>query len=156
MNVTLIDRPNVLVAYLRHVGPYGEGVGRFWQQEFHPWRAKHGLQAQACYGIGHDDPAITAPAQCRYDACSELPAGFAPPRNMLTTTIPAGRYAVMPFEGTSDTIGAAWHSLLRDWLPDSGYQFAPAPCFEHYTANSKVDVATGVFSCDLCIPVVPL
>jgi AraC family transcriptional regulator len=154
--VKLIDRPAVPIAYLRHVGPYGEGVGRFWQAQFHPWRAQHGLQDQASYGIGHDDPDITAPEQCRYDACTELPAGFVAPRSMLTTTLPAGRYAVMAFVGTSQTIGTAWQQLLRQWLPDSGYQMDAKPCFEHYTATSKFDPVTGLFSCDLCVAVVPL
>jgi AraC family transcriptional regulator len=154
--VTLADRPAVPIAYLRHVGPYGDAVGQFWQQQFHPWRAQHGLQNQPCYGIGHDDPHITAPEQCRYDACTEYPADFVLPRHMLTTTLPAGRHAVMPFEGTPATIGDAWQYLLRDWLPSSGYQIANGPCFEHYTAQAKVDVNTGVFSCDLCIPLVPL
>lgn len=154
--VTVADRAAVPVAYLRHVGPYGEGVGLFWQKEFHPWRHQHGLQNQACYGIGHDDPYVTEPAKCRYDACTEYPADFVPPRQMLTTTIAGGKHAVMPFEGTSQTISEAWGYLLRHWLPASGYQISHGPCFEHYTADAKYDVATGVFSCDLCIPLLPL
>jgi AraC family transcriptional regulator len=154
--VTLADRPAVSVAYLRHVGPYGEAVGLFWQKEFHPWRHQHGLQNQACYGIGHDDPHVTEPAKCRYDACTEYPADFVPPRNMLTTTIGGGKHAVMPFEGRSQDIGEAWTYMLRHWLPQSGYQMEHGPCFEHYTADAKYDVATGAFSCDLCIPLAPL
>jgi AraC family transcriptional regulator len=154
--VTLADRPAVQVAYLRHVGPYGDGVGQFWQKEFHPWRHQHGLQDQPCYGIGHDDPLITDPALCRYDACTEYPANFVPPRHMLTTTLPGGRFAVMPFEGTPQSIGEAWQYLFRHWLPQSGHQIANAPCFEHYAATSKYDPVTGVFTCDLCVPLVPL
>jgi AraC family transcriptional regulator len=154
--VEVADRPAVPVAYLRHVGPYGDAVGLFWQKAFHPWRHQHGLQNQPCYGVGHDDPLITDPAQCRYDACTEYPADFVPPRHMLTTTLPGGRHAVMPFEGTAHTIGEAWQYLLRHWLPHSGYQIANAPCLEHYTAASTYNAETGVFTCDLCIPLVPL
>jgi AraC family transcriptional regulator len=154
--VTLADRPAVPVAYLRHVGPYGDAVGLFWQKEFHPWRQQHGLQNQPCYGIGHDDPTVTEAAKCRYDACTEYPADFLPPRQMLTTTLAGGKHAVMPFEGTSQTIGDAWGYLLRHWLPDSGYQIANGPCFEHYQADAKYDAATGQFSCELCIPLAPL
>jgi AraC family transcriptional regulator len=154
--VTVADRAAVPVAYLRHVGPYGDAVGQFWQTAFHPWRHQHGLQNRPSYGVAHDDPLITDPAQCRYDACTEYLADFVPPRHMLTTILPGGRHAVMPFEGTAHTIGEAWQYLLRHWLPQSGYQIANAPCLEHYTAASVYNVETGVFTCDLCIPLEPL
>jgi AraC family transcriptional regulator len=37
MNVKLIDRKPTTVAYLRHVGPYGPDLSRFWQETVHPW-----------------------------------------------------------------------------------------------------------------------
>jgi AraC family transcriptional regulator len=30
------------------------------------------------------------------------------------------------------------------------------PCFEHYGPQSRFDFQTGVFDCELCIPVAPL
>ncbi|MES1189452.1 MAG: GyrI-like domain-containing protein [Steroidobacter sp.] len=156
MNVKLIDRQPVTVAYLRYLGPYGESISQFWQDTYYPWAATHNLLGQARYGISHDDPGITAPEQCRYDACAEVPPDFVASGNAFKTTIPGGKYAVLRFKGTVDKVGDAWASLLRDWLPSSGLQLDARPAFEYYPADAEYDPKTGAFECDICIPVVPL
>ena len=156
MNVRLIERPPARVAYLRHLGPYGEPVALFWQRTVYPWMATNGLLGQPRYGISHDDPSITAAGQCRYDACAEVAADFVAAGPALTTTIPGGRYAVLGFRGDVAAVVEAWAALLRDWLPASGLQLDARPCFEYYPTGSAYDPATGVFDCEICIPVVPL
>ena len=111
---------------------------------------------QPRYGISHDDPSIVPDEQCRYDACVALPEGFDAPRQMLTTTLPGGRYAVLRFEGTVFQIGERWQALLRDWLPASGLQVDARPCYEYYPPGTTYDPQTGIFDCDICIPVEPL
>jgi AraC family transcriptional regulator len=156
MDVKLIERAPQRVAYMRHVGPYGEPISRFWMQQVAPWMAADGLMGQARYGISHDDPSITEPAQCRYDACVEVAGDYTPSAAALITTLPGGRYAVMPFKGTSEQVFMAWTRLLRDWLPASQLQLDGRPCFEFYPRGSTCDPATGVFDCQICIPVAPL
>jgi len=46
--------------------------------------------------------------------------------------------------------------VLSGWLPDSGLQLDARPMFEHYQVEASYDPATGVFECNLCIPVSPL
>jgi AraC family transcriptional regulator len=156
MNVKLIDRQPATIAYLRHVGPYGAPLSQFWQKTVYPWLVANDLLAQPRYGISHDDPSITAPKQCRYDAGAEVPPQFAPSGNAFKTIIPGGRYAVLSFRGAVAEIGEAWTALLRDWLPSSGLQLDARPCFEFYKKGSTYDPETGVFECEICIPVVPL
>lgn len=156
MQVKLIDRSPVTMAYLRHVGPYGAAINAFWRKSVGPWLYRHGLLEQARYGISHDDPSISDPAKCRYDAGVEVTADFAPLAPAHKTVIPGGRYAVMHFEGTSDEIKTAWAELLGRWLPASSLQLDSRPCFEYYPSDARYDPATGAFSCDLCIPVAPL
>ena len=156
MKVQIVERQPVKVAYLRHVGPYGMAISEFWENAACPWLAAHGLLGQPRYGISHDDPGITAPDKCRYDACAEVPRDFIATGNALTTTIPGGRYAVTHFSGSAAQIGEAWAVLLRDWLPASGMQLDARPCFEHYPQGAFDDAETGVFECDIVIPVIPL
>jgi AraC family transcriptional regulator len=156
MNVKLIERQPTRVAYMRHTGPYGETISRFWMDEVAPWMATDGLMGRPRYGLSHDDPSVTDPQQCRYDACVEVDERFVPSGRALLTTLPGGRYAVMPFKGTGADILVAWRRLLGEWLPSSRLQLDMRPCFEHYAAGSSWDPESGVFDCEIMIPVAPL
>jgi AraC family transcriptional regulator len=156
MNVRLIERPPVRVAYMRHTGPYGEAIGRFWKEQVAPWMAADGLMGRARYGISHDDPSISDPQQCRYDACVEVDERYAPSGRALITMLPGGRYAAADYHGSEMDIGAAWRRLLGEWLPSSHLQLDARPCFEFYPVGARYDAKTGAFDCQLCIPVAPL
>jgi AraC family transcriptional regulator len=154
--VSLIDMPATPVAYHRYTGPYGAPVARFWMERVAPWMEENKLFGRERYGIAHDDPTITEPAKCRYDACV-----VAAPQELLSgapmrTTLPGGRYACARFEGTVDEIDAAWQRMLGGWLPSSGLQLDARPLLEHYPVESKFDPKTGVFGCNLCVPVAAL
>lgn len=156
MNVEIVDRRPTPIAYLRYVGPYGSPISAFWQTQAYPWMVTNSLIGQARYGISHDDPNVTAAAQCRYDAGCEVPAGFVGAGNAHQTIIPGGKYAALNFKGTIVDFEPAWMALLRDWLPSSGLQLDSRPMFEYYPTDSRYDPATGVLECKLCVPVMPL
>lgn len=157
MQVTLIDRKPACIAYLRHLGPYGEPIARFWQETYVPWAIMNRLgEDHARYGISHDDPSITAPEQCRYDACAEVDADFVATGGANQTTVPGGKYAVLKFKGTAEQVGEAWSALLRDWLPSSGFQLDDRPCFEYYPKGADCNGKPGEFECEISIPVAPL
>jgi AraC family transcriptional regulator len=156
MKVEVIERKPTPIAYLRHVGPYGEPIGQFWQARVYPWMATHGLIGQPRFGISHDDPTVTAPEQCRYDAGCEIPEHALAGADAHRTTIPGGKYAALSFKGVVADFEPAWDALLRDWLPSSGLQLDNRPMFEYYPVDSSYDPATGVLECKLCVPVMPL
>ncbi len=156
MNVKIIDRPPVHVAYLRHVGIFGPAIGMFWMNIVAPWMATNNLYGRDRFGISLDDPDVTNPAQCRYDACVASPEGETLSGDPGRKVIPGGKYATLPFDGTGAEIGAAWDALLRDWLPSSGLQLDARPFFEHYPVDGRYDPNTGRFSCNICVPVANL
>lgn len=156
MDVKLVNLPATRIAYMRHIGPYGESIHQFWKKTFLPWTAAQDLATQPCYGIAHDDPSITPADKCRYDAAVEIPENFVPEGHAMAMTLPGGRYAVAQFEGQVMTIGSAWSDLCRGWLAESGMTFDDRPSFEYYGAESKFDPETGILKCEICIPVRPL
>jgi AraC family transcriptional regulator len=156
MKVKVTERKPIKVTYLRHVGPYGQPLSEFWQRTVYPWMAANDQLGQPRYGISHDDPTITAPDKCRYDAGVEVRGKISVPGNSQTTTIPGGRYAVTAFRGTVDQIGGVWETMLREWLPGSGMQLDARPLLEYYSTAASFDPKTGVFTCDIAIPVAPL
>lgn len=156
LDIELIDLPPVRYAYLRYTGPYGDALHRFWGERVDPWLGLHRRHGRETYGLSHDDPNVTRPEDCRYDAAVALADGETPGRDELTGLLPGGRYAVLHFNGPVQTIGAAWDRLLRDWLPGTGLQLDGRPCFERYPATGVFDAATGFMRCDVCVPVAPL
>jgi AraC family transcriptional regulator len=156
MKVEIIGRKPATIAYLRHVGPYGELLSVFWQTQVYPWMVAGGLLQRPRYGVSHDDPNVTAAELCRYDAGCEIPPNFTAFGNAHKTVIPGGSYAALSFKGVVSEMEPAWTSLLRDWLPSSGMQLDSRPMFEYYPPDSSYDPATGVLNCKLCVPVMPL
>ena len=157
MKIELKTLPEVRVAYMRHVGPYGDsGITRTWQR-FAAWCGEHGLMEprRTMYGVSHDNPDVTPPAKCRYDACIEVGEGFRPEGEIGVQTVGGGRYACTEFTGPSTEIHTAWMNLC-DWLPDSGYQPADGAPIEIYGRDFEMDEKTGAFNCTLCMPVRPL
>jgi AraC family transcriptional regulator len=108
---------------------------------------------QPRYGISLDDPMITAPDKCRYDAAVEVRGKIKVPGDSQTRSIPGGQYAVTDFLGTVDEIGGVWEAMLRQWLPGSGMQLDARPFLEYYSPDATFDSGTGIFSCDIAIPV---
>lgn len=156
MTVKLVDRPPVSVAYLRHTGPYGTDISRFWMKTVAPWMEANNLMGRERFGISLDDPSITNPDRCRYDACVQSAADEVLAGDAQHKVIPGGKYAVLAYEGTGADIGVAWDALLRDWLPKSGLQLDSRPFFEHYPVDGKYDPKSGAFSCNICVPVAKL
>lgn len=156
LDVQLLDLAPVRIAYLRHHGPYGPTVHRFWAEVVGPWLQLHGRLGRDCYGLSHDDPGVTRPEDCRYDAAVALAVGEAVGRDELVAELPGGRYAVCRFDAPVQQIGDAWNRLLRDWLPNTGLQLDARPCFERYRVDPVFDAATGHMRCEICVPVSPL
>ena len=160
MSIRVVDLPTHHVAYMRNVGPYGaHGIPELWMR-LQRWISTHDLDLgpgpRVKLGIALDDPSITAPERCRYDACVVVPASFTADRWVNVTDVPGGRFAVTAFVGTAHEIEAAWDRLYAGWLPGSGYQPDDRPCLEIYRGDPGVPGKPGAFRCELCVPVRPL
>ena len=140
----------VRVVYLRYKGPFGPALGEFWQEVFTPWQKAMGLVNKVTYGVALDDPATTAAADCRYDACVEVSAEYPVREPARAAELAGGSYAVASFHGTAAQIGEAWGAFFSQ-LQAEGKQPA-GPCFERYAADYAMDPVSGTFSAELCIP----
>jgi AraC family transcriptional regulator len=158
MNVSVKTLPDFHVAYMRNVGPYGPTqIPPLWKKLM-VWAEARGLVTPdtLTLGISYDDPDVTPPEKCRYDACIVIPASVSPEPNVNVKDVPGGKYAVSEYVGTAGEIMEAWHQIFSSWLPSSGYQPDSRDCFELYRADCYLDKAKGVFKCDICVPVKPL
>lgn len=155
MDVELKTLSPARVAFIRYVGPYaGAGIAATWQRLAALCEPLGLMQPRrTMYGVCHDDPDLTPPDKCRYDACIEIDDGFRPVGELAVQTIAGGRYASAQFAGTSAQVHAGWSRLMGEWLPNSGYEVDDRLPLEVYAPDFVMDHETGAFPCALCLPV---
>lgn len=156
MNVTIKEMPTKHIAYVANLeGYFKEKIQQAWNH-LCAWAGPLGLLESAeMIGISFDDPHITPMNRCRYYACITVPHSTVPPKDIGLMAIPAGRYAVLPFDGTTDDIAAAYNNFYGSWLPQSGFQPDDRPCYEIHHSNPDDD-PEGHFVMDICMPIKPL
>lgn len=146
----IVSIPTMRVAFMRHVGPYGE-VGQTWGKLF-AWAGPKGLLGRGVkiMGIVHDDPEVTPPDKVRYDVCIVVDDSFRPEGDIGTQQI-AGKYAVATHQGSYEALGETYGRLCGQWLPGSGWELRSAPAFEMYR-NSPRDTKPEELLTDIYLP----
>jgi AraC family transcriptional regulator len=150
LEVRIVSFPITRVAFMRHVGPYGE-VGQTWSKLF-AWAGPRGLLRRGAkiLGIVHDDTEVTPPDKVRYDTCIVVGDSFRPEGEMGLQEI-GGEYAVATHRGPYETLGVTYGELCGQWLPRSGRELRSAPPFEVYR-NSPQDTVPEELLTDIHLP----
>lgn len=136
------------VAYVRRLGPYGKATCTAAVQELIRWAAPRRLLGKGpVLTIYWDNPEVTAPANCRVDACLVVPAGTPVEPPVALQDVPGGSYLVCQFNLPPTDFTPAWEEAFQ-YLVRQGYECADLPCYELY-----YDDCTGP-TCrfDICIP----
>jgi AraC family transcriptional regulator len=157
MNVKIKTLPNYHIAYMRNIGPYGPEVGKLWNK-LNQWAELYSLRTndRISLGISYDNPNVTAPEKCRYDAALVVPKNFKADTQVNLADVPGGKYAVLKYAGTPMDIGKAYSDLFGVWLPNSGFQPDNRPIFELYVGEAEIDPRKGTLKCEICMPIRPL
>ena len=157
MNVTVKQMSRLHVAYTVNLEGYTiEKVCQTWQT-LYSWASARDLLTPETLliGIGFDDPVITQAEKCRYYACLTVPESISGDETVGIFDIPGGKHGVYCFKGLQKEMLSAYHALYAQWLPQSGYQPANAPCYEIYREIPD-NPHDGIFRMDMCFPVIPL
>ena len=136
------------VAYARKLGPYGKATAAAAFGELMRWAGPRGLVGKGpMLGMYWDNPEVTAPGQCRTDACLPVPPGTQVEAPIALQEIAGGPYLVCEFNVPITGFGAAWEEAFRG-LVERGLECADRPCYELYH-----DDCTGrTCRFDICIP----
>lgn len=154
--VKLERRPEYRVAYIRHIGPYGDVNDSISKTfiELQTWaRRKRVLGAGTSYAGLFSDSCSTTPAHlCMYDACILLPYEMPEDDVVSVRTIPAGTYAVMPVRCKPAELHGMWTWLTSTWLPQSGKTMSFRPNYEFFRSfgDRPANSQTGA---DLCLSI---
>lgn len=142
--------PGYRIAYMRKVGPYGAD-NKDLMERLKSWAMSENLihDSAIILGIAQDDPAVTLPENCRYDACIVIPKEFVmKDEDTSVNEFPGGRYAVFTVAHTAQEIQKAWNEIFPE-LADQGYQMDTArPILERYIPSM-----VKKHLCEICVPV---
>jgi AraC family transcriptional regulator len=104
----LVEMRPVDIAFLRHIGPYGEIDGNSWAQIRTSLRELGRPGDGLPVGIAHDAPQITPPEHLRFDAGWTIEEPLPPECGLGQQTIPGGTYAVTTYVGPFSLLGEAY------------------------------------------------
>ncbi|NLB64872.1 MAG: AraC family transcriptional regulator [Lentisphaerae bacterium] len=139
------------VAYMRRLGPYGKATCEAAFRELMRWAGPRQLLGQGpMLGIYWDNPEVTAPANCRVDACLVVPEGTRVEPPVALQDVPGGPHLVCEFNLPPTDFTAAWTDAFQ-YLVQQGYECAERPCYELYYD----DCSGATCRFDICIPLLP-
>jgi len=157
MNVTIKTMPEFNVAYVaNYEGYFVDKINRAWAK-LCKWGESNDLinKDTAFLGISFDNPDVTPLEKCRYYACITIPNNLELPKGIGQLSLPAGKHAVLHFEGTDEDLQKYYKWLYTEWLPNSGYLPNDAPCYEIYFSTPEQN-EQKIFILDICMPIKPL
>lgn len=107
----LVEMRPAEIAFLRHVGPYGEVDGDSWATIRARLRELGTPAVGLPVGIGHDSPEITPPQHLRFDAGWTVDGPLPPECGLGQQTIVGGTYAATTYVGPFSMLGLAYAEI---------------------------------------------
>jgi AraC family transcriptional regulator len=153
------ELPEQSVVYVRRTGLVDGNFNQAAKEAFQvlcQFLEEHDLRGHIvqCLAITPDEPGVTPPAECRYDAGFILRDGtrVEPEGEVGVQVLRAGRWAVFLHKGPHETMWQTWNAAYRDWLPASGEELRDAPPYEVYL-NSKDNTKPEDLRTEIYIPI---
>ncbi|MGX5488251.1 AraC family transcriptional regulator [Bacillus cereus] len=142
-NVEIVTADDINVAYIRHIGTYGEltiAFPKMIEKVFH-YAAKqnyHVFDHTKVLTIYHDHHEFTEDYHLKTSLCITIPDASAVETNDIgIMIIPSGKYAVGHFEIFQDEYKGAWDFIYGEWLQNSGYKPRDSYPFEMYKNDPR-------------------
>jgi DNA gyrase inhibitor GyrI len=161
-NVRLEQVRPIIVAFVRHVGPYDEilekssPLSKLWDALFHWGNANVLINADSLLiGIPQDDPSITAPEKQRFDVCVQINEFRNPSGQIGCQTISAGTFGVGRHYGSFDNLSETYTHIYDTLVSTSKYQMREQVPFEVYS-YSRVKEDIRIHFTDVYLPVGPI
>lgn len=148
MNMTIEYLPAYPLAYKRAVGPYGIGNVSV-MTELKAWAQAHDLfEEGVIFGIPQDNPTVTLPEDCRYDAAIVVKKEMKLDEAVQAGIFAAGHYAVFQVDHTEQGLSEAW-ATIYDHLAATGLSLGQGATVERYCSKM-----VRQHLCEICVPIV--
>ncbi|PMC34425.1 DNA gyrase inhibitor [Bacillus sp. UMB0899] len=140
--------PNYRVAYIRRVGPYGNGNSEVWEK-LKIWAGEKNLlnSSTILLAVQQDNPETTLPENCRFDACIVISEEDQIDDSISKSELSGGQHMVFQVKHTKEDIQQAYAAIFP-FLQNNGYQIENKPIFERYIGDMNNN-----HYCEICVPV---
>ena len=142
--------PSCKILYMRNVGPYGVNNVQT-MEKLKSWANHNELlcEESVILGIARDNPIVTPPEACRYDACLVLDKDYHLQDTILQMDVlPGGNYAILVIEHTATGLQNAWDHFFPELQNHNLTIDQSRPIIERYTEKMLQN-----HLCELCVPV---
>jgi AraC family transcriptional regulator len=151
MDVEVVERPELHLASVRHVGSYMRINEAFRRLDDLVRKARLSGPDNLLVGIYHDDPSTTPEDKLRADAAITVAPGTKLPAGLSALVIPAGRYAHAVHRGAYSGLGQDWNHLRNEWPSKSGQRVGGGMSYEVYR-NTPMNAKAEDLLTDLYLP----
>lgn len=140
-----LEKPEMIVReekdclFVEHIGAYNTAnCGNVWQTLW-----KYVVENNLCnqqtevIGLALDDPDITKPENCRYDACITVDKPMKTTGEIGCKKIPGGLFVKFTYKGPYTKLSDFYQSVYGEWLPKSGQRLRDCPCIEKYVNDPQ-------------------
>lgn len=140
--------PDYRIAYMRRVGQYGPNNIEV-MEKLKEWaKKKNLLESAILFAIPQDNPEITLPDKCRFDACIVISQDVQLDDLVCEGKLSGGKYVIYEIKHTAEDIQKAYFTIFRS-LQSNGYQIDHnKPIMEKYIS----DMTNNPY-CEICVPV---
>lgn len=150
MDINIEMIPSYKIAYIRKIGPYGLENVQVMEQLKSLAREKDLLnESSIILGIAQDDPKVTEPKDCRYDACLVVFDEFETDNKDINfgKTI-GGKYCVFKINHTMDAMQKAWIEIFSE-LSKRNYEVDDRRTILERYAMQMINN----HYCEVCVPI---
>ena len=139
------------IAYMRRTGAYGIECKAVMEQLKLWAKQTNNLNDDSIIlGIALDNPEVTAPESCRYDACLVVSNNFhTDADNVHTRKLNGGKYCVFTVAHTTEAIQQAWSTMFIEISTLEYTLDFSRPIIERYAMKM-----ISKHLCELCVPIV--
>ncbi len=149
--VEIRQEPERRLAALEHTGAYLE-IGKSFEKLGTIFSSRNlWPHASGMVGLYYDDPSAVAEAELSSHAGVAVSADLDMPDDLVEVQAPAGKMAVMRYQGPYAGLKAAYDYLFGVWLPQSGEEPRDGPAMENYL-NSPTDTAPDELLTEVAVP----
>lgn len=148
----ILDETTVI--FVQRIGNYHKAAEKAWET-ICKYAGPKGLinQGTQFFGVGYDDPSVTEPEKCRYEACITVNQPVQAEGEIGVKQLRKGKYAVFTLKGSYDQLKSAYDYIFGPWMAENEVEFDKSPGMEKYL-NSPDETPEDQLLTEIWIPVV--